>query len=117
MWRFLASPQQRLIVSRGQLESVWPVSGSVLVVNDIVYFAAGRSSYLDGGIRLYGLDPHTGRKLVDTVLSTRHADGSELLDEQGVDGYLNDILSSDGERIFMRHQVLDLAGQPDSTSA
>ena len=73
VWRFVASPQERLIVSHGQLESAWPVSGSVLVINDIVYFASGRSSYLDGGIRLYGLDPHTGRKLVDTVLSSRNA--------------------------------------------
>jgi outer membrane protein assembly factor BamB len=110
-WRFRASPAQRLIVSRGQIESVWPVSGSVLVVNNIVYFAAGKSSYLDGGLRLYGLDPHTGRKLVDTVISTRDADGSQQLDEQGVDGYLNDILSSDGNRIFMRHQAFDLAGK------
>ena len=112
VWRFLASPAERLIVSRGQLESVWPVSGSVLVVDNIVYFAAGKSSYLDGGIRLYGLEAHTGRKAVDRILSTRRPDGSELLDEQGVEGYLNDILSSDGERIFMRHQVLDLAGKP-----
>jgi outer membrane protein assembly factor BamB len=112
VWRFVASPQERLIVSHGQLESVWPVSGSVLVINDIAYFTAGRTSYLDGGMRLYGLDPHTGRKLVDSVLSTRDEDGSELLDEQGVDGYLSDILSSDGERIFMRHQALDLQGNP-----
>jgi len=112
VWRFLASPEERLIVSRGQLESVWPVSGSVLVANRTVYFAAGRSSYLDGGLRLYGLEPHTGRKLVDRVLWTRHEDGSELLDEQSVDGFLNDILSSDGERIFMRHQGLDLTGKP-----
>ncbi len=111
VWRFLASPEERLIVSRGQLESIWPVSGSVLVVNNTVYFAAGKSSYLDGGIRLYGLEPHTGRKLVDTVLWTRQPDGSELLDEQSVDGFMNDILSSDGERIFMRHQILDLAGK------
>jgi outer membrane protein assembly factor BamB len=110
VWRFLASPEQRLIVSRGQLESVWPVSGSVLVVNNRVYFAAGRSSYLDGGIRFYGLDPHTGRKVIDTVLSTRNPDGSEILDGQSVYGCLNDILSSDGERIFMRHQVLDSEG-------
>lgn len=114
VWRFLASPAERLIVSRGQLESVWPVSGSVLVVNDVVYFAAGRSSYLDGGIRLYGLEPHTGRKVVDTVLSTRDPHGSETLDEQGVEGYLNDVLSSDGQRVFMRHQVLDLEGKPQS---
>lgn len=112
VWRFVASPAERLIVSRGQLESVWPVSGSVLVADGLVYFAAGRSSYLDGGIRLYGLELHTGRKVVDTVLSTRHSDGSELLDEQGVDGCLADILSTDGQRIFMRHQVLDMAGKP-----
>lgn len=109
-WRFLACPDERLIVSRGQLESPWPVSGSVLVVNHLVYFAAGRSSYLDGGIRLYGLEPHTGKKVVDTLLSTRDSHGCELLDDQGVDGFLNDILSSNGERIFMRHQVLDLDG-------
>jgi len=111
-WRFLASPGERLIVARGQLESVWPVNGSVLVVNDTAYFAAGKSSYLDGGIRLYGLAPHTGRKLVDKVLWTRGPDGSELLDEEGVDGFLNDILSSDGRRVFMRHHVLSPAGEP-----
>jgi hypothetical protein len=48
------------------------------------------------------------------VLSTRHPDGSEQLDEQGVDGYLNDVLSSDGQRIFMRHQVLDRQGHPET---
>jgi hypothetical protein len=110
VWRFQASPEERLIVSRGQLESVWPVSGSVLVVDDTVYFAAGKSSYLDGGIRLYGLHPHTGRKIVDAVVSSRDSDGAQRLDEQGVDGCLNDILSSDGQRIFMRHQAFDLAG-------
>lgn len=110
VWRFLASPAERLIVSRGQLESVWPAHGSVLVLNNLVYFAAGRSSYLDGGIRLYGLEPHSGRKVVDRVLSTLSADGAELMDEQSVEGYLNDVLSSDGERIFMRHQVFDPAG-------
>ena len=111
-WRFLAGPARRMIVSRGQIESVWPVSGSVLVADKLVYLAAGRSSYLDGGIRLYGLDPHTGRKVVETTLATRRPDGSEMLDDQGVVGCLNDVLSSDGERLFMRHQVIDKAGKP-----
>ena len=114
VWRFLAAPEQRLIVSRGQLESVWPVHGSVLVIDGTVYFAAGKSSYLDGGLRFYGLEPHTGRKVVDTVLETRQEDGSQTLDEQGVDGFLNDILSSDGQRLFMRHQSLDKAGKPQT---
>ncbi len=114
VWRFLACPEERLIVSRGQLESVWPVSGSVLVVDGLVYFAAGRSSYLDGGIRLYGLEPHTGRKVVDRVLSTLGPDGCEVLDEEGVEGYLSDVLSSDGRHIFMRHHVFDLDGEPNA---
>jgi len=112
VWRFRAAPAEQMIVSRGQLESVWPVPGSVLVLKGIAYFAAGRSSYLDGGLRLYGVDAHTGRKQLDRTLWTRDADGCELLDEQGVDGFLNDILSSDGQRIFMRHHVLDLSGVP-----
>lgn len=112
VWRFRASAQERLIVSRGQLESAWPVHGSVLVLDGIAYFAAGKSSYLDGGIHLYGLDVHTGRKRVDEVLRSRHPDGSQLMDDQSVDGFLNDVLSSDGERIFMRHQILDRTGKP-----
>jgi outer membrane protein assembly factor BamB len=111
VWRFVAAPEQRMIVSRGQLESAWPIHGSVLVVDDIVYFAAGKSSYLDGGLRLYGLEPHTGRKIIEKVLETRQEDGSQILDEQAVDGFLNDVLSSNGEHIFMRHQILDKAGQ------
>ncbi|MHC4564865.1 MAG: outer membrane protein assembly factor BamB family protein, partial [Planctomycetota bacterium] len=114
VWRFIAAPVERMIVSRGQLESVWPVHGSVLVVDDTVYFAAGKSSYLDGGLRLYGLEPHTGRKIIDRVLETRQDDGSQTLDEQAVDGFLNDILSSDGERLFIRHQILDKAGKPQT---
>ena len=114
VWRFTACPEERRIVSRGQLESVWPVHGSVLVLDDVAYFAAGRSSYLDGGLHLYGLKLPSGEKVVDKVLATRHSDGSESLDEQGVDGYLNDILSSNGNRLFMRHLGLDLQGNPQA---
>jgi len=112
IWRFKAAPEERLIVSRGQLESVWPVYGSVLVSNGTVCFAAGKSSYMDGGIMIYGLEFDTGRKLFENRLLSRSEDGSQTLDEESVDGYLNDILSSDGERIFMRHQALDLTGRP-----
>jgi outer membrane protein assembly factor BamB len=119
IWRFLAAPRERLIVSRGQLESVWPVSGSVLVMDPstgsgqaTVYVSAGKSSYLDGGIHLYGLDLKTGRPRFHEVLYSRDAAGAERLDAEGVDGFLNDILSSDGRRVFMRHRALDLDGKP-----
>ncbi|MGQ9731973.1 MAG: outer membrane protein assembly factor BamB family protein, partial [Candidatus Zipacnadales bacterium] len=51
-WRFQAAPEERRIIARGQLESVWPIPGSVLVSKDGVYCVAGRSSYLDGGLHL-----------------------------------------------------------------
>ncbi|MHC4744879.1 MAG: outer membrane protein assembly factor BamB family protein [Planctomycetota bacterium] len=61
-WRFKDLPD-KLIGAYGQLESKWPVAGSVLILNDTLYFAAGRSSYLDGGIFLYALNPATGSLL------------------------------------------------------
>jgi outer membrane protein assembly factor BamB len=61
-WRFKDLPD-RLISVYGQLESAWPVFGAVLVQDGKVYAAAGRSSFLDGGIFLYCLDPVTGKLL------------------------------------------------------
>ncbi len=112
VWRFQAAPEERWIVSRGQLESTWPLFGSVLVVNDTAYFAAGKTSYLDGGIRLFGVKAATGEQIFEKVLFTRDEHGAQLLDAESVDGYLNDILSWDGERIYMRHQAFDLQGNP-----
>ncbi|HYW80682.1 MAG TPA: PQQ-binding-like beta-propeller repeat protein, partial [Thermoguttaceae bacterium] len=56
-WRFRAAPQERQAGVFEQLESVWPVHGAVLVQNDTLYATAGRTSYLDGGIVLYRIDP------------------------------------------------------------
>jgi mannonate dehydratase len=62
-WHFLAAPRGRRTVSHEQLESVWPIHGSVLVLNDVVYCAAGRSTWIDEGIDLYGLNPLSGKVL------------------------------------------------------
>ncbi|MBT3199016.1 MAG: PQQ-binding-like beta-propeller repeat protein [Phycisphaerales bacterium] len=101
-WRFRAAPVERQIVGFEQLESAWPVHGSVLVQNDIVYFAAGRSSYLDGGIRVYGLDAARGKLLHQTVVSNKRPDVTK---DPGrpfdMDGALADILVSDGEDLYM----------------
>jgi len=51
-WRFLAAPLDRRVASDDQIESTWPVHGSVLVENGTAYCTAGRSTYLDGGIRV-----------------------------------------------------------------
>jgi outer membrane protein assembly factor BamB len=109
-WRFRAAPHERWIVSQEQLESAWPLAGSVLVVNDVLYAVAGRSSYLDGGLHFYGLEPDTGEMRFHKVLDSRAPDGSQVFDEDGIDGYLNDVPSSNGEVIFLRHQAFDLSG-------
>jgi len=60
VWRFQAAPADRKILTMGQLESSWPVHGSILVHSDLAYFAAGRHSKVDSGIFLYALYPGSG---------------------------------------------------------
>ena len=71
VWRLRAAPLEERIVAYGQLESPWPVPGSVLVVDDMVYFAAGRQSLADGGILIFAVQPDSGRvewvKRLDSV--------------------------------------------------
>jgi outer membrane protein assembly factor BamB len=104
LWRFRAAPTDRLIVVRGQLESVWPVHGSVLVSDNKLIVAAGRSSYLDGGIYVYKLDPETGKKLSETVIHSPDPKTGDQPDG-GVDlrGVLNDVLAVSGGSVYMRH--------------
>ena len=108
VWRFRGAPEDRRIVVRGQLESTWPIHGSVLVDNGTLIVAAGRSSYLDGGIHIYRLDPKTGRKLSETVV---HSLDPKTGDQPpgGVDlrGVLNDILAVSGGSVYMRQLKID----------
>jgi len=108
-WRFRAAPDERHVVAFGQLESAWPVHGSVLVMNDVVYFAAGRSSFLDGGMILYGLDPATGDKRYETRLDGPHPDTS-VLDENAyaMEGAKSDVLVTDGTLIYLFHNPFNL---------
>ena len=113
-WRFRAAPVDRRLMAFEQLESVWPVHGSVLVQNNIVYCVAGRSMFLDGGLRLLRLDPKTGRKLSETILDDRDPESGKNL-QVHVKGLnmpvaLPDVLSSDGRYVYMRSQRFDVAG-------
>jgi len=107
VWRFRAAPRDRRLFACGQLESVWPVHGSVLVDDTLsggvatAYFAAGRSSFLDGGIRLYALDLKTGdvRHSKDVYMFR----GRDRIRQQ----VLPDILSLQKDTIWMRHLGVD----------
>ncbi len=114
MWRFRVAPRDQRMVAFEQVESVWPVHGAVLVQDGVVTALAGRSMFLDGGLHLCRIDVDTGKLLGQTVLDDREPAGEGAL-QNHIKGLnmpvaLPDILSSDGEHLFMRSQTMDLAG-------
>jgi len=114
-WRFRAAPEDRRLAAFEQVESVWPVHGSVLVQNDVVHCVVGRSLFLDGGMRLLRLDPKTGRKLSETILDERDPESGKNLQVKvkglNMPPALPDVLSSDGRYVYMRSQRFDLKGK------
>ncbi|MEW6355085.1 MAG: PQQ-binding-like beta-propeller repeat protein [Planctomycetota bacterium] len=116
-WRFRGAPEERWVGAYDQVESAWPVHGSVLVKDDVAYFAAGRSSFLDGGIIVRAVDAATGKLLHEMRLSgpdpQQHKD---IITAGAMPGAVPDILTSDGANLYLRHVQLDpqLSVQPDA---
>ncbi|MBM3498236.1 MAG: hypothetical protein FJX74_06150, partial [Armatimonadetes bacterium] len=109
-WRFRAAAEDRRIVASDQLESVWPVSGAVLVQGDSVYLASGRSSYLDEGLTVHRLSLADGGMLAERTVYSRDPDTGEQPEEPimfEMPGALPDVLSSDGKLVYMRHLAFD----------
>ena len=123
-WRFQAAPNDRKVISYGQPESVWPLSGSVLIQRDSaagpsapprLYCVAGRSMFLDGGLRMVILNPQTGELVAENVM-----DGKVPGTDKGLQDLLmgkhmpvaqGDILSSDGRHVYMKSQTFTMAGK------
>jgi len=114
-WRFKDLPD-KLICVFDQVESAWPVHGSVLIKNDTVYFCAGRSSYLDGGIFIYGLDPVTGKVIHQRQFYGPYAEdgfpmfaeGSNRSENEVIIGTTADVMSSEGDLLYIRQEAFNL---------
>jgi len=114
-WRFRDLPD-KMICAFDQLESAWPVHGSVLVKNDTAYFCAGRSSYLDGGLFIYGLDPVTGELLHERQFYGPYADdGFPAFVEEGgrsetevILGSTADVMSCESDTLYIRQLAFNL---------
>jgi len=107
-WRFHAAPGDRLVGAFGQLESAWPVHGSVLAQNGTAYFAAGRSSHLDGGLYVYGVDIASGKLLHQTKLEGPSYTVDNLkINSKPAMGALPDIMMGDGSEVYMRSVSFD----------
>ncbi|MFH1924708.1 MAG: hypothetical protein ABIP48_33065, partial [Planctomycetota bacterium] len=90
----------------GQLESPWRVHGSILVKDGLAYCTAGRSSYLDGGIRLFALDPKSGEAVhearLDTWARTREdAHDKPFIPAYHMEGAQSDILVGQDDFIYL----------------
>ncbi len=114
VWRFRAAPSDERIVAFGRLESPWRVHGSILVTGGLAYCTAGRSTYLDGGVRVFALDPATGKVVhkatLDTWARTREdAKGKPFIPSYHIEGAFSDVLVSEGGFIYMGQHKLDLA--------
>ena len=115
VWRHLTAPTDQRTVSFGQIESVWPVTGSVLVRQGVVYCTAGRSSYLDGGMVMVRLDAATGKEVGRTRLANRDPktgmQPEEIMEDVELPGALPDVLVDDGQYIYLRDKRMT----PDGT--
>lgn len=108
VWQFRAAPATRLIGAFGQLESAWPVHGSVMVRDGLAYFAAGRSSHLDGGIRLYAVDAATGEIRHRAAMEgPEYGAGDYEVNDRLPMGHLTDVMMCEGAQIYMRSQAFD----------
>jgi hypothetical protein len=122
-------------VAEDRVESLWPVHGSVLILKGVVYFSAGRSTWLDGGIYLYGLNPMTGTVLYKNQFESRHPKFGEYKDQAKPEhitkisqnttdyktflapdlsdsfsmagGAVSDVLVSNGTDVFLHHVRFD----------
>jgi len=95
-WRLRVAPEDERIVAFGHLESPWPLAGSVLVVGDTAYVAAGRHPCAYGGIRILALDTATGAvKWVNTINGDTY---DRAKDGQGLEVDIFDLLVGEARR-------------------
>ncbi len=111
-WKFNAMPRRRLICDTGALESAWPVNGSIMVFQGTAYFSAGRSTFLDGGIGVFGLDPHTGQVKHSRILQGPYQDEGRNFPVPSsqtfqLEGCKAGIFSCAGNELFIRHQAFN----------
>jgi len=163
VWRFRAAPDDLRVTAWEQVESAWPVHGSVLLLEragavkkwdwlpadvqkgrgrtvcqgrlsqfshslageakstgnapsgGVVHCVAGRSMFLDGGLRFLRLDAASGKKISETILDSRHPKTGKPLDADikwpNLPVALPDVLSYDGKYIYMRSQRFDVEGK------
>lgn len=108
LWRLRAAPVDERIVAYGQLESPWPVPGSVLVADDVAYFAAGRQPLADGGILVFAVNYATGAP--QWVQRLHEVPQKNFYDSSALEFDNFDLLCLEGNKVAMSRWRFDRSG-------
>ena len=119
VWRIQAAPVDERIGAYGQIESAWPVAGSVLPMDDDIYFVAGRQALSDGGVFIFSVDAMTGKKNWVKKLNSIPQKGYDGNNDQSYGFYKSsalefdpvDLLHKEGDRIAMSRWLISLDGK------
>ncbi len=71
-YRVRIAPRESRMVVNGQVESVWPAVGAVLVHDGVAFATAGRSTRTDGGIAVVAFKPETGETVWARALGSKY---------------------------------------------
>jgi outer membrane protein assembly factor BamB len=108
VWRIDAALNDERIVAYGQVESPWPVAGSVLIIGDDAFFAAGRQPFADGGVFVHSVKALTGEQnwvhRIDSLPQQGYYENS------GLEFDPIDILHQDGDAIAMSRWLISRDG-------
>jgi len=119
VWKFQAAPLDERMGAYGQIESAWPVAGSVLVMDDVAYFVAGRQELSDGGVFIFSVNPMTGEKNWVKKHNSIPQKGYDGKNDESFGFYKNsglefdpvDLLHREGDRIAMSRWLIDVDGK------
>ncbi len=115
VWKYQVAQNNRSLMANNQIESIWPLFGSVLIREGKVYSVAGRSMYLDHGLSMTVLDANTGMKISENRMNDINPKTNEPIQQEIEELTMPtgnpDILSADENSIYMKSQEFDFDGK------
>ena len=63
IYKLRIAPEEKRMLSYGKIESVWPIVGGVMIVDECAYVSAGRTQGSDGGLLIKAFSPETGNQI------------------------------------------------------
>jgi len=88
VWRRRTAPSDRRIIAYGQLESTWPVAGSILVHKERALAVAGRATDEGGGLVVHAMEPFSGDLLWTRRIKNARYGTGDLLVTDATHAYL-----------------------------